>query len=135
MSHIIRNLTTQSNDFNSFILGPVELVLDVPFYVGCFQEVQPFSGGTTITGAIDDMTPAVCILKCLGSDTTKRYAFLKNGNECFCFDNIPTKGLLLSNDVEEEDNCNIDCVGSDLYKCGGTTSVSVYVASKNELLL
>ena len=113
----------------------MELVLDVPFYVGCFLEVQPLTGGTAITDASDNMTPAVCISKCLASDTTKRYALLKNGNECFCYDETPTKELLLFNDVEEEDQCNIDCVGSDLYKCGGTTSVSVYVASKNELLL
>ena len=132
---MIKNLITQSNDFNSFILGPLELLLDVPFYVGCFQEVQPLSGGTAITDANDNMTPAVCISKCFGSDATKRYALLKNGNECVCFDNIPTEGLLLVNDVEEEDHCNIDCLGSDLYKCGGTTSVSAYVASKKELLL
>ena len=111
----------------------MELVLDVPFYVGCFQEVQSLPEGTAITEGSDKMTPAVCISKCIVTDATKRYALLRNGNECFCYEDVPTKSLLLLNDAEEEDYCNLDCAGSDLYKCGGAASVSIYVASKYEL--
>ena len=50
------------------------MLIDVPFYVGCFNELETLSGGTSIGEANDAMTPAVCITKCVVSDSSKRYA-------------------------------------------------------------
>ena len=50
------------------------MLMDVPFYVGCFRELETLTGGTTITEGNDAMIPAVCVKKCVASDSTKRYA-------------------------------------------------------------
>ena len=56
-------------------LGPVEVVIDVPFYVGCFLELSdPSSKGLSITDVPDSNTPAWCITQCATNDPSKRYA-------------------------------------------------------------
>ena len=74
MSHIIRNISTPGNDWSPIALGPVELLLDVPFYVGCFKEVDSLVGGTLIEEGNEIMTPTLCLTKCITTDGTKRYA-------------------------------------------------------------
>ena len=54
---------------------------------------------------------------------------LKNGNECSCFEELPVDEVFFVNDVDESDTCNMTCPGSDLYKCGGESSYSIYIAS------
>ena len=133
-------------------LGPVEVVIDVPFYVGCFIELSdPSSKGLSITDVPDSNTPAWCITQCATNDPSKRYAcklldfylndsktnswqnvfpsVLKNGNQCSCFEELPVDEVFFVNDVDESDTCNMTCPGSDLYKCGGGSSYSIYIAS------
>ena len=56
-------------------LGPVEVVIDVPFYVGCFIElVDPSSKGFSITDDSGSNTPIWCITQCATNDPLKRYA-------------------------------------------------------------
>ncbi len=48
------------------------------------------------------------------------------GNQCTCFETIPLDNL----QQVREDGCCLDpCAGDSNYLCGGTNSVSVYVAS------
>ena len=60
---------------------------------------------------------------------------LKNGNECSCFEELPVDEVFFVNDVDESDTCNMTCPGSDLYKCGGESSFSIYIASMQSFLL
>jgi hypothetical protein len=55
---------------------------------------------------------------------------LKNGNQCSCFEELPVDEVFFVNDVDESDTCNMTCPGSDLYKCGGESSYSIYIASE-----
>ena len=55
---------------------------------------------------------------------------LKNGNECFCVEEVPFVDLFLTQD--EDNNCNVTCTGSELYNCGGSAFYSIYVASKSK---
>ena len=57
------------------MMGPVEVVIDVPFYVGCFIELSdPSSKGVSITEDTENVTPAWCVMKCGTADPLKRYA-------------------------------------------------------------
>ena len=56
-------------------LGPVELVIDVPFYIGCFNEVNDVTGkGTSITMDAESNSPVICLAKCVSSDPLTRFA-------------------------------------------------------------
>ena len=55
---------------------------------------------------------------------------MKNGNECFCFEEVPVDEMFFVNDVDESETCNITCSGSNLYICGGGSAYSIYIASK-----
>ena len=58
-----------------FRIGPVELVIDVPFYVGCFEELGDITNlGLAIENNDDSNSPTTCLTKCIESDSTKRYA-------------------------------------------------------------
>ncbi len=56
---------------------------------------------------------------------------LKNGAQCFCFEEIPVRDLIKNDAI-----CTSLCHGSrgDTYACGGTNSYSVYVSSKYRAL-
>ena len=54
-------------------LGPLELLIDVPFYVGCFDEITN-PNGVQITETPELVTPTWCIAKCITADSTKRYS-------------------------------------------------------------
>ena len=58
------------------------------------------------------------------------FSVLKNGNQCYCFEEMPLEDLDFVNDIDEPDHCNISCVGSSNYLCGGAKAYTAYIASK-----
>ena len=54
---------------------------------------------------------------------------LQNGDQCICVEDIPIEKMRFVNDIDEPENCNVTCSGSDEFICGGIESVSIYVAS------
>ena len=62
-------------EYSDLDLGPVELIIDVPLYMGCFEEISsPDAKALTISDGTDKMTPSLCVSKCVSSDPTKRHA-------------------------------------------------------------
>ena len=56
-------------------LSPVEMIVDVPHDLGCFEELSdPTDTGILISETTDEMSPAWCITKCVTADAKKRYA-------------------------------------------------------------
>ena len=67
----LNNVTTDGKHH----LSPVEMIVDVPHDLGCFEELSdPTDTGILITETTDKMSPAWCITKCLTTDSKKRYA-------------------------------------------------------------
>lgn len=60
------------NDNAEFLVGPVGVLIDVPFDAGCFKVLATLTG--LITEAADIMSPAWCVTKCLQSDDKKTFA-------------------------------------------------------------
>ncbi len=58
-----------------YYLSPIELLIDVPFDAGCFQELEDISNiGHEIDTPVETLTPTWCNTKCLQVDGKKRYA-------------------------------------------------------------
>ena len=108
-------------------LGPLELVLDVPFDAGCFKLLAPLDESPIS----ESITPASCITKCLTSDSEKRFAIIANDETCYCSKDIPYDKLQIVASENETLVCSNVCTGPSLspYVCGGPESVSIYVAS------
>lgn len=61
-----------TSDDAHFFVGPVEVLIDVPFDAGCYKVLSSLTG--KISETTDIVTPAWCITKCLQSSETKRFA-------------------------------------------------------------
>ncbi len=128
-------------------MSPVELLIDVPFDVGCFKDIDSTVAGdlSPVSGTpANGMTPAWCLKECVqGSKrfacefklakkvisnicAMKLFTVIKDGSECHCAESVPLKKLQLS-----KESCQTTCVGTrgDTYSCGGSEAYSVYVAS------
>ncbi len=129
ISRVYEKLTSKSTD-GKYFLSPIDLLIDVPFEVGCFKQKDGIDSlGTIVTDSpTNGMTPAWCLTKCLELNPQQRIAFIRDGNECSCFEDIPLAKLAL-----DQDSCNVYCEGrlQDHYSCGAPDAYSVYVASKN----
>lgn len=55
-----------------FLVGPVEVLIDVPFDAGCYKVLSNLTGH--IANNTDIVTPAWCVTKCLQTNDTKRFA-------------------------------------------------------------
>ena len=111
-------------------LSPVEFIVDIPQDMGCFEMLSdPSSLGFTITEATDEMSPAWCVTKCLKSDSKKRLAFLKNGQECSCFETFPYEHVALPPSHSENKLCDKVCSGAPSEVCGGANTYSVYIST------
>ena len=55
---------------------------------------------------------------------------MKNGEDCYCYENIPFADLQVVPSENETISCSSKCKGGDDYLCGGPEAVSIYVASK-----
>ncbi len=62
-------------DASQYILAPVELVIDVPHEVGCFEELSDISSlGEVVSEIPNIMSPIWCIKRCLSTDLKYRFA-------------------------------------------------------------
>ena len=59
---------------------------------------------------------------------------LQNGENCYCYENIPFADLQTIPSENETISCSSKCKGGDDYVCGGPEAVSIYVASKTHSL-
>ena len=66
----LHDLTNQGNYF----IGPVELVIDVPFYIGCFEETDDISTVGTPIDIPDSNSPTNCLSICAKTNPLQRYA-------------------------------------------------------------
>jgi len=88
--------------------GPLELLVDMPFEVGCFRVLDP-SVVSTLTASAS-LTPASCIVTCLSAGATNRFA----GNHSWGLFTCPN---LLSDSAAQ---CNLErknCVQNVLVCC------------------
>ena len=53
-------------------MGPLELVIDVPFDAGCYEILSPLAETPIAAGEV--VTPSWCITECLKSSPAKRFA-------------------------------------------------------------
>ena len=84
-----------------------------------------------------DLQVSLCFFRCMFSWCLFQIIpilVLKNGNECFCVEEIPFDKLNLISAENELDFCNVTCIGSNISYCGGIRAFSIYVAS-NEILV
>ena len=99
------------------LLSPVELILDQPIYVGCF-DMEAGEHLKEVESALD------CLVHC--HENSKRFGVLTKGNQCSCLPEINhDKFTQLANS-----RCNLHCTASSALKCGGPNVFSVYVASE-----
>lgn len=107
-------------------VSPVEVVVDLPIGVGCFEDVGAahFVTGSALTN--DGMTPAACLTHCFSQTGSPRYAFIRNGDECQCDGQVD--GSL---EAHPEGECGAPCDGDANQICGGDgdDKYSVFVAS------
>ncbi|XP_059089354.1 uncharacterized protein LOC131885346 [Tigriopus californicus] len=99
----------------------IDMALDLPIRIGCFGDpanVLDVSGSITDPG----QSPALCLTTCLQAG--KRFAFVKGGDQCLCFDEISQ-----SLTPEPQQSCNLPCSGDGEDFCGGSNSMSVFVAT------
>ncbi len=63
-----------SSALKEYYLSPIELLIDVPFDVGCFKEIESIAGGLTgVSGTPPNgINPAWCLTNCV--QATKRFA-------------------------------------------------------------
>lgn len=95
----------------------VDLLIDMPIRVGCFESAS--EGSDLGTGFI----PTSCLVACF-SDGMKRFAGVKSGSECICFEELPS-----SSQVPME-KCDKKCDEDDFQFCGGSKDeMLVFVAS------
>ena len=89
-------------------------------YEGCF-----YDDGSTFTREDNydgnNMTPEVCMTIC--GQSSKTYAVLKAGTQCYCIDTLPT-----FDDTIADSLCGIPCSGKPGLDCGGIEYVSIYEA-------
>ena len=61
-------------DLSDFIIGPVDLVIDTPFYMGCYQEMTDVSEKATLIDSANVLTITWCLTECLKFDMKSRFA-------------------------------------------------------------
>ena len=106
-------------------IHPIELHVDLPIHVGCF-EVTDMTNIESL-GTINPGWPAKCLEMCHNNDVTKRFALLKNGNECYCAGDGDFEPI-----QKRDEMCTMSCSHDQSQLCGGDTSenyMSVYVAT------
>lgn len=60
-----------AKDSTKMFMGPMEVVIDIPFHAGCYEILTDLSE----TPIINDLNhPSWCITECLKADVTKRFA-------------------------------------------------------------
>nr|XP_039263739.1 uncharacterized protein LOC120339640 [Styela clava] len=91
------------------------------WYRGCHFLPDPETSGRLSRQPLYEIsqnwTPAKCAKKCMDAKEYS-FAFLFNGNACFCRKYLTRKVY--------ESSCNQRCRNDRAFKCGGTTSVSAY---------
>ena len=99
------------------LLSPVELILDQPVHVGCF-DMEAGEHLKEVESALD------CLVYC--HENNKRFGALTQGNQCSCLSEINhDKFTQLASS-----RCNLHCTVSTDLKCGGLNVFSLYVASE-----
>ena len=82
---------SESNVPGGIVLGGTELLIDPPFYVGCF---------TFEDNSLDSLTPTTtatakeCLVVC--NDKSLRFAAVSEGTNCYCFENLPQESVIPS---------------------------------------
>ena len=107
-------------------MGPAELLIDVPFHMGCYKTLQN-SLQVVITEIYPlDNSPVKCLTHCL--ENGLRYAGLQGGATCACFSDLPRSELYNVNSAD----CDEQCPGG-LETCGGQGDTwDFYVTSKDK---
>ena len=97
------------------LLSPIELVVDKPINLGCFQM-------NLGEHASEQMSPQTCLMHC--NNFKKRLALITEGNKCSCLAKIDhDKFSALSSS-----QCSIHCQEDQENFCGGKSSASLYIA-------
>ena len=98
------------------LLSPLELVLDQPIHVGCFN-MKAGEHSKEVGSAPD------CLVHCNEHDL--RFALLTKGNQCSCASTINYAQFTLISEASCREHCqaNLD------WNCGGSSTFSLYVAS------
>ena len=117
----IRQIVTSGGSDSVIVTGPVELLIDTPFHVGCFGKPEKLDRA----GILDNLSPAECSTYCLEKNDRNRFSGLVKGNECYC----SSEPRMLMGSWTSKDNCNTPCSGNKAYSCGGDNSIDVYVSS------
>merc|ERR1712150_75530 len=109
-------------------IGPPEMLLDMPYSMGCYIAPQDFETNKPPVTVMSNLSPASCIINCLSESSQKRFAGLMNGNECLCSEEPPDTSMEYPRDEIEDEACNVTCSGNSEYVCGGANALNLYVA-------
>ncbi len=114
-----------STDPASAYLGPMELLVDMPVHVGCFEKTDPAT--FPMPSGVATTHPTACLTSCLTSNPSNRYAALQGGDSCYCFNDL-LRSLLRP---LPDDRCEKECAGDANQFCGGEddTVLQFYVAT------
>ena len=83
--------------------GPIELIIDLPIAVGCFEAINGFSLGAAVS-SVTDQTPVKCLTSCLQAGL--RFAALNRGSDCHCLEDL--ENLITAPKSE----CELSCTGT-----------------------
>eukprot|EP00095_Tigriopus_kingsejongensis_P007774 snap_masked-scaffold154_size301342-processed-gene-2.15 protein:Tk07774 transcript:snap_masked-scaffold154_size301342-processed-gene-2.15-mRNA-1 annotation:"GJ15814" len=111
--------TTVANNETVVDISNLDLITDVPIYVGCFvhPETTPFKTFE------DNLDHGTCLATCQAMDPALRYAALRNGTDCACL------ASLMALKGRPDDNCNVVCSGNPDEICGSQNLSSVWIGA------
>ena len=115
-----------STDPASAYVSSMELLIDLPVNVGCFEKTDPDTFYLPTFTHVASPMPSTCIAACLTESSTKRYAALVGGDSCYCYTELPRHELRPLPD----DQCRKACTGDEDQFCGGESAhlLQFYVA-------
>ena len=104
------------------LLSPIELVVDKPINLGCFQM-------NLGEHASEQMSPQTCLMHC--NNFKKRLALITEGNQCSCLAKIDHDMFRALSSSQ----CLIHCQEDQESFCGGKSAVSLYTAGRQFSIL
>lgn len=88
-------------------------------YLGCFRDTSERIFKKLRT--LDETSVTKCVMFC--RDEGFFYAGLENGHECYCGNEFPS---LQDNPSINVSECQTECPGNAIEKCGGAWAMSLY---------
>ena len=117
------NIVAIANDGGMIMLSPVELIVDQPFYLGCFH-----LGAEGEHLAEQITSPHACLVHC-SKNHGMRFALLRGGAQCSCL----AGGVDYSSEVVllPDSGCEKRCEAEPEFACGSgenDAAAALYVA-------